>query len=191
VTGVSLMMPDLAAKRVEILTELLPGLARLGFLGSTRDTAAKNFVRHIADATERKSIPLDVELVSGPEEFEQAFDKMARDRVQAVVVQPLFTLDPPVAARVIEIAGRHRIPVISDYATFARDGALVTYGPRQADALPLTARYVKQVLNGASPGDLPVTQPTNFVLVVNLKVASALGVQVPPAIVLRADEVIE
>jgi putative tryptophan/tyrosine transport system substrate-binding protein len=191
VTGVSLMMPDLAAKRVEVLTELLPGLARLGFLGSTRDTAANSFVRHITDAAERKSIGLHVELISGPEDFEQAFERMAKDRVQAVVVQPLFTLDPPVAARVIEIANRHRIPVISDFATFAREGALVAYGPRQEDALRLSARYVKQVLSGASPGDLPVTQPTNFVLVVNLKVASALGVQVPPSILLRADEVIE
>jgi putative ABC transport system substrate-binding protein len=168
-----------------------PGLARLGFLGSTRDTAANSFVRHIADAAERKSIGLHVELVSGPEDFEEAFERIARDRVQAVVVQPLFTLDPPVAAHVIEIANRHRIPLISDYATFAREGALVAYGPRQEDALRLAARYVKQVLNGASPGDLPVTQPTNFVLVVNLKVASALGVQVPPSILLRADEVIE
>jgi len=185
------MMPDLAAKRVELLTELLPGLARLGFLGSTRDTAAKSFVRHTADAAERKGIQLHVELVPGPEDFEQAFDKFARGQVQAVVIQPLFTLDPPIAARVVEIATNRRIPVTSDYATFAREGALLTYGPRQEDTLRLAARYVKQVLNGASPGDLPVTQPTNFVLSVNLKVASALAVQVPPAIVLRADEIIE
>jgi putative tryptophan/tyrosine transport system substrate-binding protein len=191
VTGVSLMMPDLAAKRVELLTELLPGLARLGFLGSTRDPAAKSFVRHTADAAERKGIQLHVELVPGPEDFAQAFEKFARGQVQAVVVQPLFTLDPPVAARVVEIANRHRIPVISDYAAFAREGALVAYGPRQEDTLRLTARYLKQVLNGASPGDLPVTQPTNFVLAVNMKVASALGVQIPPAIVLRADELVE
>ena len=67
----------------------------------------------------------------------------------------------------------------------------MAYGPRQEDALRLSTRYVKQVLNGASPADLPVTQPTNFVLVVNVKVASGLGVQVPPSILLRADEVIE
>jgi putative ABC transport system substrate-binding protein len=191
ITGVSLMMPDLAAKRVELLTELLPGLARLGFLGSTRDPAAKSFVRHTADAAERKGIQLHVELVPGPEDFQQAFDKFARGQVQAVVVQPLFTLDPPVAARVVEIAKDRRVPVTSDYASFAREGALLAYGPRQEDTLRLAARYLKQVLNGASPGDLPVTQPTNFVLSINLNVASALGVQVPPAIVLRADEVIE
>jgi putative ABC transport system substrate-binding protein len=191
VTGVSLMMPDLAAKRVELLTELLPGLARLGFLGSTRDPAAKSFVRHTADAAERKGIQMHVELVPGPEDFEKAFDKFARGQVQAVVVQPLFTTDPPVAARAVEMANRRRIPVISDYATFAREGALVAYGPRRDDTLRLAARYLKQVLNGASPGDLPVTQPTSFVLSINLNAASALAVQVPPAIVLRADEVIE
>jgi ABC-type uncharacterized transport system substrate-binding protein len=87
------------AKRVELLTELLPGLARLGFLGSTRDPAAKSFVGHTADAAERKSIQLHVELVSGREDFQQAFDKFAGGQVQAVVVQPLFTLDPAVAAR--------------------------------------------------------------------------------------------
>jgi putative tryptophan/tyrosine transport system substrate-binding protein len=134
---------------------------------------------------------MHVELVPGPEDFEKAFDKFARGQVQAVVVQPLFTTDPPVAAHAVEMANRHRIPVISDYATFAREGALAAYGPRRDDTLRLAARYLKQVLNGASPGDLPVTQPTNFVLSINLNVASALGVQVPPAIVLRADEVIE
>jgi putative tryptophan/tyrosine transport system substrate-binding protein len=191
VTGVSLMMPDLASKRVELLTELLPGLAHLGFLGSTRDSAAKSFVRHTADAAERKGIQLHVELVPGPEDFEEAFQKFARAQVKAVVVQPLFTIDPPVAARVVGVANVRRIPVISDYASFAREGALMAYGPRQEDTLRIAARYLKQVLNGVSPGDLPVTQPTNFVLALNLKVASVLGVQVPPAIVLRADEVIE
>ena len=111
VTGVSLMMPDLASKRVELLTELLPGLAHLGFLGSTRDTAANSFIGHTADAAERKGIQLRVELVPGPEDFEQAFEKFTKGRIQAVVVQPLFTLDPPVAARVVDLANRHRLPV--------------------------------------------------------------------------------
>jgi putative ABC transport system substrate-binding protein len=191
VTGVSMMMPDLAAKRVELLTELLPELSRLGFLGSTRDPAAESFVRYTAQGAQAKGIPLEVQLVPGPDAFEAAFQALSSKGVQAIVVQPLFTLDPPVSARVIDHANRHRLPVISDYAAFARDGALMAYGPRQEDARKLAARYVKQVLNGAKPGELPVTQPTNFVLAINLRTASALGIRVPPSVSLRADETIE
>jgi len=178
-------MPDLAAKRVEVLTELLPGLARLGFLGSTRDTAANSFVRHITDAAERKSIGLHVELISGPEDFEQAFERMAKDRVQAVVVQPLFTLDPPVAARVSPHPGHLRL---RDLCTRGRFSGLRTSPGRRATPL---GKVRKAGSERGQPRRSPRNPADHFVLVVNLKVASALGVQVPPSILLRADEVIE
>ena len=94
-----------------------------------------------------------------------AFERMAAEQVQAVIVQPLFTLAPSMASRVVEVAKRHSLPVASDYAEFPRAGGLFSYGPRREDAIRLMARYVKQILSGARPGDLPVIQPATFLLV--------------------------
>jgi putative ABC transport system substrate-binding protein len=185
------MTPDLAAKRVEILREIFPSLKYVTFLGSTRDPATTNFVRETRVAVERFGVRFEPVLVAAPEEIEGAFATMAGAKVDAVIVQPIFAFTAHASARVAEIAVRNRLPTVSVYAHFARAGGLISYGPSPDFGRRAAAHYVNRILKGAKPGELAVEQPTNFELVVNLKTARALGLEVPPSMLARADEVIE
>jgi putative ABC transport system substrate-binding protein len=190
-TGVSNMMPDLESKRVELLREIMPGLKRVGFLGSTRDPAAKNFVREAQAAAERVGLRVHPVLVGSPDEIDGALVGMARDKIEAVIVQSLFVLSSGAAAKLAELALRDRLPAISNYAHFAERGGLMSYGPRGDFSRRAAAHYVGRILKGAAPADLPVQQPTEFQLVLNLRTAKALGLTIPPTLLARADEVIE
>ena len=190
-TGVSNMMPDLESKRLELLHEILPNLNNVAFLGSTRDPAARNFVREAQVAAERIGIRFQPVLVGTPEENDGALASIARENVGAVIVQPIFALSSQSAAKVAELASRHRLPAISNYAHFARSGGLLSFGPHADFSLRAAAHYVDKILKGAKPGELPIQQPTKFELVINLKTAKALGLAVPPSLLARADEMIE
>jgi len=191
ITGISNMMPDLESKRIEVLRELLPGLRRIAFLGSMRDPATQAFVREAREAADRAGMELTPVLIGGPEEIDGVLAAMARDRIEAVIVQPLFALSARAAERLAEMAARHRIPAVTNFAHFPQSGGLISFGPRQALGQRAAARYVDRILKGAKPGDLPIEQPTQFELVVNLKTAASLGLAVPQSLLLRADEVIE
>ena len=191
VTGVSNMMPDLESKRLELLRELLPNLKRVAFLGSTRDTAALGFVREAQVAARRVGVRLDPVLIETSEEIDGSLAGMVRDKIEAVVVQPLFALNAKAAARVADLAARHQLPAITNFAHFARNGGLISYGPPADFSRRAAALYVDRILKGAKPGDLPVQQPVTFQLVINLRTAATLGITVPPSLVARADEVIE
>lgn len=108
-----------------------------------------------------------------------------------MIVQPLFSLDPGAARVIADLAARHRVAAITNYASFPRAGGLVSYGVSPETSLFAAARYVDRILKGAKPGDLPIEQPTGFELVLNLKTAKMLGITIPPMTLLRADEVIE
>ena len=188
ITGVSDMSPDLAAKRLELLREVLPGMTRVGFLGSMRDPNTRTFLRETQAAAETLGLQLQSVLVAGPEQFESAFDTLTQGRAEALIIQPIFTDH---RARIVELATRHRLPTISVYRLFPEAGALMSLGPSIPELYRRAAVYVDKILKGAKPGDLPIEQPTTFALAINLKTAKAFGITIPEPVLVRADEVIE
>ncbi len=188
-TGVSLLMTDLAGKRLELLREIQPSLHAIAFLGSSRDPNTATFVRETQAAADQLGVVLSVRLVDGPASIDQTiFDTMKRDGSEAVIVQPIFA---GYQDNIIAMAMKSRLPVISDWAFFAEAGALLTYGANEADLMRRTAYYVDRILKGANPADLPIEQPTNFEMVINLKTAKVLGLDVPATLLATADRVIE
>jgi ABC-type uncharacterized transport system substrate-binding protein len=181
---------EILGKRFELLKETLPNLSRLGILFNpdvaatrSRQTAMTETARTLGLTT----IPVEAR---GLDELEQAFATMVRERAQAFVMQGdsvLFSYRGQIA----EMALRNRLPAVSIQRELAEAGFLLTYGADIPDLYRRSAGFVDRIFKGAKPADLPVEQPTKFELVVNLKTAKALGVDVPPTLLARADEVIE
>ncbi len=188
ITGVGSAGAELAPKRLEMLRDLLPGLARVAFLGSALDQNAPTFIREVTAAGALVGVAVTPFLVEGPGAFDDAFARMAAAGLQAVIVQPLFLEQRALLA---QLQLRHRIPAVGDQAQFARDGMLVSYGPDRRAMMARVAAKIDAIVRGARAGDLPVELPTILELVLNQKTAAALGLTVPPAILVRADEVIE
>lgn len=189
VTGVSSNLTTMVPKQLQLLVELLPGLRRVAFLGSTDDAATKLFVAQSESAAQLLGLKLHVVLVSQPREFESAVDSMVRERAQALVVQPLFTLGK--VEGLTSLLQSRRLPSISSLRPFLLSGGLATYGPSRAEQWSRSASFVDRVLRGAQPATLPVEEPTLFELAFNLKTARALGLTIAQSLLLRADEVIE
>jgi putative tryptophan/tyrosine transport system substrate-binding protein len=187
-TGVSTTSPDLAGKRLELLRELRPGLGRVAFLGAANDPNTRTFVNETQAAADSIRVRLQPLLVTGPEEFEAAFATIIKQGSEGLIVQPLFVGHRD---KLTELAARHRLPMIADQTVFARAGGLVAYGVNRRVMFRRQAFYVDKILKGARPADLPIEQPTKFELVINLKTAKALGLDIPPMLLARADEVIE
>jgi len=122
-------------------------------------------------------------------ELDMAFETIVREHPEALVLADPFTLNQ--RARIVEFAAEHRLPAIYENSDFVEAGGLMSYGPNVSDLYRRAASYVDKILRGAKPGDLPIEQPTKFELVINLKTANALGITVPPALLARADEVIQ
>jgi len=187
-TGVSSSGPDLAGKRLELLRELRPDLARVAFLGAANDPNARTFLNETQGAADSIGVRLQPLLVTGPEEFDAAFAMMIQEHAQGVIVQPLFVGH---RAKLAELAARHRMPMVAEQRTFALAGSLAAYGVNRSALSRRWAYFVDKILKGAKPADLPVELPTTFELVINLKTAKALGLEVSPTLLARADEVIE
>jgi putative ABC transport system substrate-binding protein len=181
------MMPDLAGKRLELLREVLPGVGRVAFLFHKK-AAGWRFVEETQVAAQKLGVRIQPVGVGGPEEFESAFAAMRRERAGALIVEPIFAAD---RRRIVDLAAKHRLPMISDYREFPEAGALMSYGPNAREIYRRTATYVDKILKGAKPVDLPVEQPTRFELVINTKTAKALGLTIPPSVLIRADQVIQ
>ena len=188
VTGLSLTSVELSGKRIELLRELIPGLTRVGLLIHGGDPFAKPFVDEHRDATKRAGLQLHVLDVRRPDEFDRAFSLMTKERAGAVIVQGGLTAP---AWRAAELALRYRLPSMSPQVQFVESGGLMSFGANFADMHRRAASYVDRILKGAEPGELPVEQPTRLELVINLKTAKALGLNIPPSLLLRADRVVE
>jgi putative tryptophan/tyrosine transport system substrate-binding protein len=168
ITGMSLIMPELAGKRLELLREILPKLSRVAFLAHGGDPAHRLFVKEAQEAAERFGMEFHPMVIGSSEEIETAFSAIVRERAGAVIVQPLFISTLGQGGRIADVAARNRLPTISDGFQFAEAGGLMFYEP---DTLALSRRaaiYVDKILKGAKPGDLPVEQPTKFERVINL-----------------------
>jgi putative ABC transport system substrate-binding protein len=190
ITGVSGFAPELSAKRLELLREILPSAARVALLANLSNPGSPVIIRATEAAARQMRVQIRVVDVRRPTELDNAFDTMARQRSEALVV----VADPMIFGerrRIIELAARHRLPAVYEVRLFADDGGLLSYGPGSVERFQRAAVYVDRILKGAKPGDLPIEQPSKFELVVNLKTAKALGIKILPAFLLRADHVIQ
>jgi putative ABC transport system substrate-binding protein len=188
-TGITMVGADLAGKRLELLREIIPDIRTVAFLGSTRDPNTATFVRGTKAAADKIGIKLIEKMVDGPGAIDETvFKDMKSDGVQAVVVQPIFM---GTQNKIVSLAMKAQLPVISDFLLFAEAGALVTYGVDDDGQLRRAAYYVDRILKGTSPADLPIEGPTSFKLGVNTATAKALGLTIPQSLLFRADLVIE
>jgi putative ABC transport system substrate-binding protein len=189
VTGQSNQSPGLVGKRLQILAELVPGVSNFGVVWSPSFRANHADYAEIQQAAATLNLTLTSLEVKGPADFDAVFKEAAtRTSGVAVLSGPLiFAHRGPVVAA----AARHKVPAIYYEAEYAQSGGLVAYGPSLVGLHRRAAVFVDKILKGEKPADLPVEQPTRFSLVVNAKAAQALGFTFPPALLIRADEVIE
>ncbi len=190
VTGMSLMLPEITVKQLQMLKDLLPKLSRAAVLWEPAMPWHKDMLKEVGAAAPTLGVQLVTIAVQGPGEFEGAFVAMAKQRVQAVLVAGGAVTNTH-WARLLDLTARSRLPAIFLNSDPVVGGGLISYGMNNSEMFRRAADYVDKILKGAKPADLPVEQPTKFELVVNLKVAKALGITVPYTILLRADRVIE
>jgi len=189
-TGLSLMSPDLSGKRLEILKEALPRIRRVATLWNPDDPVYALELQRTEAAARALDISLHPVEVRTRDDFEPAFAAMIESRVDALIVfaHGLTILNRDI---LIELASRHRLPTLYGTRENVTTGGLMAYGPSVPVLYRRAAFYVDKILKGAKPADLPVEQPTKFELVINLATARALGLDIPPTLLARADEVIE
>ncbi len=192
VTGLSILAPELVGKRLELLTQAVPGVSRVAVLwqpGGLGERTDKDMLKEADVAARALGVRLQVVEARGPEDFDRAFTEMARARAGALTVLPsnMFTSE---RRRLVDLAAKNRLPAVYPWREFVEAGGFMAYGPNIADLFRRAATYVDKILKGAKPADLPVEQPTKFELVINLKTAKALGLTIPPSVLGRADEII-
>jgi ABC-type uncharacterized transport system substrate-binding protein len=178
ITGLSLLSPELAAKRLELLRELVPGVSRVAILWNPDDPPAVLSLRETEAASRALTMEVQLLAVRSPDEFETAFRAAVAGHAAALIVLPAPILNS-------------HAKDIATFDSFPLAGGLVSYGPSLADLFHRAAVYVDKILKGAKPANLPVEQPMKFELVINLKTAKALGLTIPQSVLLRADQVIE
>src|SRR6516162_4530618 len=187
-TGMFLDLPELSGKQIGLLKEIVPRLSRIAIFGIpglnlAQFAAAKNAVQALA-------LEAEIIEVRSPDDFEGALEAAKTTRVEAGILlsSPLVFNS---SKQIGELALAKRLPLISLFSEFPKSGGLIAYGPNVADIFRISGGYVAKILHGAKPGDLPIQRPEKFDLVINLKTAAALGVDVPSQLQQLADEVIE
>jgi putative ABC transport system substrate-binding protein len=192
ITGVSRMLAETDAKRLELIKEVLPAASRIGVLANapTAPDQQAKFEKRMRAAARGLSVELQFFWYKSQADVDAAFPVMADKRVQAFLLEPhFFTFRN--RERIAELALEHRLPGVFTLREYALAGGLMSYGPDYPMLERQHARYVDRILRGASPGDLPIEQPTKFDLMINLKSAKVLGITIPQSILVRADELIQ
>ena len=196
VTGMTSMTLDFDPKRLELLKETVPGSSRIAVLWCKAGPGSDFLVgagRRTWEGLQVTARTLDVHLhrleAGEPDDYEGAFAAASSARAEAMVVEQCYT-NVLNQQRIVDLAATHRLPAIYSGRPWVRAGGLMSYGPRWRDVERRAATYVDKILKGAKPGDLPVEQPTKFDLVINLQTARALGLTMPPTLLMLADEVI-
>jgi putative ABC transport system substrate-binding protein len=189
VTGVSSFTPDLMAKRLELLREIVPGSVRLGALWHKENISSMASVREIDGAAAKLGVAFQSLGISDAEGLDDAFTTMTRQKIDALIVvnSPLMFL---LRAKLAALALKHRLPAIFGSTEYVEAGGLIGYGPSYVELARRAANYVDRILKGANPGDLPIELPTTFELAVNAKTARALGLTIPPTMLARANQVV-
>ena len=190
ITGVVTLVSEVAPKRLELLRELVPNAARIASLVDLSIPPSVHAEHDTEEAAKTLGISLQTLSVRKPDELDDAFKAMHERQVDALIIQASAMFFGE-RSRLAEMAAKYRIPTMGSERAFAKAGCLITYGTDFADNFRRAAEYVDKILKGAKPADLPVEQPTKFELVINLKTAKTLGLDVPLQLQQRADEVIE
>ena len=193
ITGLTFIGPQLVPKRVALLKEALPTVARVAGLwhpGAYGERTMSDMMKEAEAAAWTLGLHLRLVAVQGPDELDRAFATIAGQRADALIVFPSPMLFSE-RKRIVDLAAKHRLPSMSQDRAFVELGGLMSFGANITDLSRRSATYVDKILKGAKTGDLPVEQPTKFELVINMKTAKALGVTIPQALLLRADEVIQ
>ncbi len=190
VTGFELGDIELGGKRLQLLKEAVPTVARVAVLVDPTMHAYDSVPKNFEPDARKLGVHLQRGEARSAKAFEGAFAAMVRERADALMIAdlPLFIRN---SQRLFELALRYRLPTIAGWRRYAEAGSLMAYGANVPDVCRRSATYVAKILRGAKPGDLPIEQPTKFELVINLKTAKALGLTIPPSLLLRADQVIE
>ena len=190
VTGVTDQSVELSAKRLEILTEVVPKATRIAVLWNADDLGMTMRYREVEKAAHARHVTVQPLGVREPDDFNMAFSAMTAQRPDALflVTDALTALN---RKRVIDVALLHRIPAMYEFSFLVRDGGLTSYGANQDDNYRKVASYVDRIFKGAAPSSLPVERPGRYYLTINLKTAKALGLALPESLLLRADQVIE
>jgi putative ABC transport system substrate-binding protein len=191
VTGTTSMIPDLGVKQVELLHQLIPGIAKLAVLANPTNAGTPPLLANVNEAARRLNISVVVGEVTRAEDFDKAVGMLRDARPDAlfVMMEPLVSAN---RTRILDFATANRLPASYDVGReFVHQGGLISYGPVLSTHYAIVADYVDKILRGAKPSDLPVQQPTQFALIINLKTAKELGITIPQSLLLRADEVIQ
>ena len=190
ITGVSLQSAELAGRRIQLLTELVPGLARIAILSNPANQSLAGLVKQSQAAAQSLGIEIEVADAPAPDRLENAFGAITAARAGALIVLPdaMFFGQYP---RVVAFTAASHLPALFPEKQPVEGGGLMAYGPSIPASFRRAGAYVDKILRGANPADLPVEQPTTFEFVINLKTAKALGLTVPDKLLSTADEVIE
>jgi len=190
VTGLSFLASEMMLKNLELLKEVAPGIARVAVLVNPSNAGVAPTMADLQRAAPALGINLIRVNVSTPQEFDRAFATIVREKADGVLVPPEQLIISQ-RHRIAAFAEERRLPCAYAGLRFMDAGALMAMGPNTADYPRRLASYVDRLLKGAKPADLPVEQPTKFDLAINLKTAKALGLTIPPSLLLRADQVIQ
>ena len=193
VTGLSALTPELVGKRLEQLTQTVPGVRRVAVLwqpGAFGERTEKDMLKGAEVAARALGVRLQFVEARGSEDFDRAFSDMTRARAGALTVLPSSMFNSE-RRRLADLAAKNRLPAVYPQRAYVDAGGLMAYGPNFTDLYRRSAIYVDRILKGAKPGDLPIEQPTKFELVINLKAAKALGLTIPQSVLARADQVIQ
>jgi putative ABC transport system substrate-binding protein len=189
-TGLTTINRELMSKRLELLKETIPGLSRVGYLANPDYEIHRPQLTEMSAAARDLGMTLHLAEVRSPSDFDGAFARMVTAHVGAFVVQQDDLLTGN-RALIIDLAAQRRLPGMYVFSLYPQSGGLMSYGANAEDLYRRAAEYVDRILKGARPSDLPVARPTKFELVINFKAAKAIGLAIPPSLVLRADQVIE
>ena len=201
VTGITAFGSDLGGKRIELLKDFIPRLSRIGVLwnpatpakmpdGPQMNRPAQMGLEQTEEAGRALGVQVHSFPVRRPSDFSNAFEAAKHDRIGAFIVEE-DSLTYSERSRIIELAATHDVPAMYGYRDYVVSGGLISYGANLPQLMHRLLDYIDKILKGAKPSDLPVEQPTKFELVINLKTAKALGLTIPPSLLLRADEVIQ
>jgi putative ABC transport system substrate-binding protein len=190
VTGTTRMISEMSAKHVELLKEAVPSLSKLAILWNPTNSSHTPALQAVEAAARSLSLPIQPLQVRAVAELDGTFDSIIREKADGVlfIADPIFFIQ---LKRMADFVASSHLPAIANFTEFPKLGGFMGYAPSLPDEFRHAAGHIDKILKGAKPADLPVEQPTRFQLVINLKAAKALGVDVPPMLLARADEVIE
>jgi putative ABC transport system substrate-binding protein len=190
ITGLTLYASELASKRLEVFKEAVPGITRVAVLGNARNPLSQRLWQETEEAARPLALETRLFTVLEAADLPAVFEAIARDGANGVVVLP-DTMFAGARRMIATLAADHRLAAMYDDRAYTHEGGLISYGPNVTEITRRSAAYVDKIFKGAKPADLPVEQPTNFEMVINLRTAKAFGLTIPIKLLTVADEVIE